>query len=64
MIVGKWTDADSSLQFLAGFNVDATSSHKNVELDFRWITGIIVFAFGALLLACSFVQDQVPAFSC
>jgi hypothetical protein len=37
------------------------ASHKNVELDFRGITGI--GAFGALLLARSFVQDQVAASS-
>jgi hypothetical protein len=35
-----------------------------VELDFCGITGIGVFAFGTLLLAKSFVQDQVSASSC
>ncbi len=48
-------------RFLAGShsNLNADASNKNVELDFRGITGIGVFAFGTLLLARSFVQDQV-----
>uniref|UniRef100_A0A7S0MSU5 Reverse transcriptase Ty1/copia-type domain-containing protein n=1 Tax=Cryptomonas curvata TaxID=233186 RepID=A0A7S0MSU5_9CRYP len=62
LIVGNWTDTD--LRFLAGFHSNADASHKNVELDFRGITGIAVFAFGTLLLARSFVQDQVSASSC
>ena len=61
LIVGNWTPVD--LRFLAGFHLNADSSHKNVELDFRGITGIGVFAFGTLLLARSFVQDQVAASS-
>ncbi len=32
-----------------------------MELDFRGITGIGVFALGTLLLSRSFVQDQVSA---
>ncbi len=35
-----------------------------MELDIRGITGIGVFAFGTLLLARSFIQDQVSASSC
>jgi hypothetical protein len=62
LIVGNWTDTD--LRFLAGFHTNADASHKNVELDFRGITGIAVFALGTLLLARSFVQDQVSASSC
>jgi hypothetical protein len=62
LIVGNWTEAD--LRFLSGFHCNADASHKNVELDFRGITGITVFAFGTLLLARSFVQDQVSASSC
>ena len=46
---------------MAGFHLNADSSHKNMELDFRGITGIGVFAFSTLLLARSFVQDQVAA---
>ena len=37
LIVGNWTPVD--LRFLAGFHLNADSSHKNVELDFRGITG-------------------------
>ncbi len=49
---------------MLGFHLNADASHKNMELDFRVITGIGVFAFGTLLLARSFVQDQVSASSC
>ncbi len=35
-----------------------------MEFDFRFITGIGVFAWGTLLLSHSFVQDQVSASSC
>jgi hypothetical protein len=62
LIVGNWTPVDR--RFLVGFHVNAYSSHKNVELDFRGITGIGMFAFGTLLLSRSFVQDQVSASSC
>jgi hypothetical protein len=60
-IVGNWTPVDT--RFLVGFHVNADASHKNVELDFRGITGSGVFAFGTLLLSRSFVQDQVAASS-
>jgi hypothetical protein len=49
---------------LAGFQLNADSSHKNVELDFRGSTGIGVFVIGTLLPSRSFVQDQVSALSC
>jgi len=62
LIIGNWTPVDR--RFLLGFHLNADASHKNVELDFRGITGIGVFAFGTLLLARSFVQDQVSASSC
>ena len=62
LIVGNWTAVD--LRFLAGFHGNVDASHKNVELDFRGITGVGVFAFGTLLLVRSFVQDQVAASSC
>ena len=62
MIVGNWAPVDR--RFLLGFHLNADASHKNMELDFRGITGIGVFAFGTLLLARSFVQDQVSASSC
>jgi hypothetical protein len=57
LIVGNWTPVD--LKFLDCFHLNADSSHKNVELKFCGITGIGVFAFSTLLLASSFVQDQV-----
>ncbi len=38
--------------------------HKIMELDIRRITGIGVFAFGMLLLAQSFIPDQVSASLC
>ncbi len=59
MIVGNWAPVDH--QFLLGFHLNADASHKNMELDldFCGITGIGVFAFGTLLLARSFLQDQV-----
>ena len=62
LIIGNWTPVDR--RFLLGFHLNADASHKNMELDFRGITGIGVFAFGTLLLARSFVQDQVSASSC
>ena len=62
LIIGNWTAVD--LRFLAVFHVNADASHKNVELDFRGITGVGVFALGTLLIARSFVQDQVAASSC
>ena len=46
---GKWSDTLD--RFLAGFHSNADASHKNIELDFRGITGIASFAFGTLLLA-------------
>jgi hypothetical protein len=61
IIIGNWTSVDR--RFLLGFHLNADASHKNVELDFRGKTGIGVFAFGTLLLARSFVQDQVSASS-
>jgi hypothetical protein len=47
-----------------GFHLNADSIHKNVELDFRGITEIGVFALGTFFLSRSFVQDQVSASSC
>jgi hypothetical protein len=65
-LIGNWTTIDH--WFLAGLHVNADASHKNValdnSLDFLGITGIGLFAFGTLLLVCSFVQDQVAASSC
>jgi hypothetical protein len=61
LIIGNWTSVD---RFLLGFHLNADANHKNMELDFSRITGISVFAFGTLLLAQSFVQDQVSASSC
>jgi hypothetical protein len=57
LIVGNWTLFD--LLFLACFNVNADTCHQNLELGFCGITGIGVFVFSTLLLARSFVQDQV-----
>jgi hypothetical protein len=57
MVVGNWTPVN--LRFLDCFHLNADSSHKNVELNFCGITGIGDFAFSTLLLARSFVQDQV-----
>jgi hypothetical protein len=64
LIVGNRTPVDR--QVLVGFHlqVNADSSHKNVELDFRGITGVGVFALVTLLLSRSFVQDQISASSC
>jgi hypothetical protein len=62
LIVGNWTPVDH--RFLMGFHLNADSSHKNAELDFRGITGIGVFVLGTLLFSRSFVQDQVSASSC
>ncbi len=58
LILGNWTASD--LRFLVGFHSNADASHKNVELDFRGITCIGVFACGTLLPASSFFQDQLP----
>jgi hypothetical protein len=62
LIVGNWTPIDH--RFLVGFHLNADSSHKNVDLDFRGITGIGVFVLGTFLLSHSFVQDQVSSSSC
>ena len=62
MVTGQWTPVDR--RYFLGFHLNADASHKNAELDFSGITGIVVFAFGTLLLARSFVQDQVSASSC
>jgi hypothetical protein len=40
-----------SLHRLAPRSSNADASHKNVEIDFRGITGIGLFVFGSLLLA-------------
>jgi hypothetical protein len=62
LIIGNWTSVDR--RFLLGFHLYADASHKNMELDFCRITGIGLFALKTLLLARSFVQDQVSASSC
>jgi hypothetical protein len=61
MVVGNWTPVN--LRFLDCFHLNADSSHKNAALNFCGITGIGVFALSTLLLARSFVQDQVAASS-
>ena len=50
-IIENWTAVD--LQFLAGHYVNAEAIHKNMELDFRGITGVGVLALGTLLIARS-----------
>jgi hypothetical protein len=57
LIISNRTSA--GLRFMAGLHLSADVSHKNMELDFRGITGIGVSAFGTLLRARSSVQDQV-----
>ncbi len=56
LIVGNWTPVDSRV--LVGFHLNADSSHKNVELDFRGITGIGMFALGTLLRSRSFFSGS------
>jgi len=62
LIVGNWTEQD--LKYPSGFHVYADASHKNVELEFKGITGIMVFAMGTLIQGRSFVQSQLAASSC
>ncbi len=62
LLIGHSTSVD--LRFLAGLHSNPEASHKNEESDFSGITGIDIYAFGTLLLARSFVQDQVSASSC
>ncbi len=62
LFIGHSTSVD--LRFLVGLHSNPDASHKDVELDSSGITGIGIYAFGTLLLARSFVQDQVSASSC
>ena len=62
LIVGNWTEQD--LKYDSGFHVYADASHKNVELEFKGITGVMVFVLGTLIQGRSFVQSQLAASSC
>ena len=59
-----WQLYSSWSSVLAGFHLNADASHQSMGSDFRGNAGIGVFAFGTLLLARSFVQDQVLASAC
>ena len=52
------------LQYDSGFHIYADASHKNAELEFKGITGVMVFVFGTLVQGRSFIQSQLAASSC
>jgi len=62
LIVGNWTDQD--LKYESGFHLYGDASHKNQEMEFKGITGVMVFVLGTLIQGRSFVQSQLAASSC